>query len=286
MNKKQKEKAFEKAEELGKNASEKDYSEIEEKLPLMKRGPVKKIWDKVLFLKEKITSPEIPTRLKIVIVGALLYLILPIDVLPDTIPGLGLLDDVSVLLIVFREVSKFALPKIEQKIEQKFYDSCYQKIDAKLNEVFYQTLVNSVWTFITNLLGCLTLIFKPFGEKYSRYVAIGIFAVAFVYALVNIILYLKKYGKITKDISLSILKKKSISKGISEFVKTEYKYINYIYTGVEIAQIIIPEIPDIPDLPEIIKTFEKHYKKRIIIFVVTLAMYTALITATKFLLIR
>ena len=45
-------------------------------------------------------------------------------------------------------------------------------------------------------------------------------------------------------------------------------------------------MPEIPDLPQIIKTFEKHYKKRVLLFVILLALYTALIWLTKFLLLR
>ena len=63
-------------------------------------------------------------------------MVLPIDVLPDTISGVGLLDDLFVLLTVFREVSKYALPKLEKKIENKFYEISYQKIDEKLSKIY------------------------------------------------------------------------------------------------------------------------------------------------------
>lgn len=43
-------------------------------------------------------------------------MVLPIDVLADAIPSIGLLDELSVLLTVLREVLKYALPKLEKKI--------------------------------------------------------------------------------------------------------------------------------------------------------------------------
>ena len=98
MNTITKKKALKKADELGKKSTEKDVHDLDSKLPSMKKGVIVKIWDKVLFLWEQIKSQEIPLSLKLVIVGALLYLVLPIDVLPDTIPGIGLLDDMMLYL--------------------------------------------------------------------------------------------------------------------------------------------------------------------------------------------
>lgn len=284
-------KALERSKELGQKTADTDslpqaQAELEEKLPSMKRGPIKKVWDKVLFLWDKFKSPEVPLRLKVTIVGALLYLILPADVLPDVIPGIGLVDDLSVILIVFREVSKYVLPKIEKKIEQKIYDTCYEKIDEKLSLIFKTTLLNTLWTFLANALGCAILVIKPFGTPYSRYVAYVVFGLTAAWAIFRIIRNLVQYGAITKKIAAAIWHRRSISKGLSDFVKEEYIYINYIYAGIEIAKSFVPEMPEIPDLPQIIKTFEKHYKKRVLLFVILLALYTALIWLTKFLLLR
>ena len=284
-------KALEFSKELGQQAADTNAlsqaaSEIEEKLPAMKRGPIKKVWDKVLFLWDKFKSPDLPLRLKITIIGALLYLVLPADVIPDVIPGLGLVDDLSVILIVFREVSKYLLPKIEKKIEKKIYDTCYEKIDEKLSLIFKSILLNTLWTFLANVLGCTILIIKPFGIPYSRYTAYVVFGLNAVWALFRIIRYLIQYGATTKKIAVYIWKRRSISKGLSDFVLEEYVYINYIYAGIEIARNFVPQMPEVPDLPQIIKTFEKHYKKRIILFITLLALYTMLIWLTKFLLLR
>ncbi|MCR4579857.1 MAG: DUF1232 domain-containing protein [Treponema sp.] len=283
-------KALERSKELGEAAASNDFSEaqdqVDKKLSAMNRGPIKKVWDKVLFLWEKFKSPELPLRLKITIIGALLYLILPTDVIADAIPGLGLIDDLSVIMIVFREVSKYLLPKIEKKIEEKLYQSCYQKIDDKLSLIFKNTLINTLWSFLANLLGCLILVIKPFGEKPSRYVAIAIFILIAIWAIIRIIIYLQKYGATSLKISRPIIKNKSISKGLAEFVRQEYAYINELYAGIEIAKSFIPQIPEIPDLPQIIKTFEKHYKKRIILFLLIFALYSLLIWGTKFLLLK
>ena len=286
MNAITKKKALKKADELGKQASEKNLQELDSKLPLMKKGVIAKIWDKVLFLWEQVKSPDVPLSLKLVIAGALLYLILPIDVLPDAIPGIGLLDDITVILTVFHEVSKFVLPKVEKKIESKFYEVSYQKIDVKLSEVYKSILTTTIITFFVNVVGCTILVTKPFGKVISRKIAVAIFASVFFYALIRFIIYLKTYGQLTRKIASSVYKKKSISKGISDFVCKEYKYIAWLFGGLQIVKYAVPELKDIPDGPKIVSTVKNHYKKRIILFIVFFTLYFILIITTKFILFR
>ena len=279
-------KALKKANELGEHATENEVKELDSKLPAMKKGIIAKVWDKVLFLWEQAKSPDVPLRLKMVIVGALLYLVLPLDVINDAIPGLGFVDDLSVILAVVREVSKYALPKIEKKLEHKVYELGYQKIDGQLSNIFKSFLITTIITFCANAIGCIILITKPFGTPASRYVSIAIFSCVFIYAVIRFIIYLKKYGKMTWKIAVPVFKNKSISKGLSEFICNEYKYLDYIFNGIQIAKAVVPELNEIPDAPKIIKTFEEHYKKRIILFAVIFALYTILITATKMILLR
>lgn len=278
--------ALKKAKELGEKASEDDVQALDSKLPSMRKGVIAKVWDKVLFLWEKAKSPDIPMSVKITIIGALLYLLLPIDVVPDVIPGLGLLDDLAVILTVVRKVSKYALPKIEKKIENRFYEMSCQKIDEKLSEVFTSILINTVITFCLNTIGCMILILKPFGTPASHYVSVAIFAGVFIYALIRFILYIKEYGQMTKKIAVSIYKKKSFSKGISDFICTEYKYIAWLFSGIKTVNYVIPENYKIPDAPQIVAVFERHYRKRVLLSAGCLLLYSVLIAATKFILLR
>ena len=226
-------KALKKANELGEHATETEVKELDSKLPAMKKGVIAKVWDKVLYLWELVKSPEIPTRLKVVIAGALLYLVLPIDVVPDTIPGLGLVDDLSVILAVVREVSKYAIPKIEKKLESKVYELGYQKIDGQLSKLFSSFLITTISTFCINTAGCIILITKPFGTPVSRYVSAAIFTCVFIFALIRFIIYLKNYGKMTWKIAIPVFKTKSISKGLAQFICTEYKYLDYIFFEID-----------------------------------------------------
>ena len=53
----------------------------------------------------------IPWKSILLIIGAILYFIMPLDLVPDLIPGLGLTDDIGILLAVYQslqsEVDKF-----------------------------------------------------------------------------------------------------------------------------------------------------------------------------------
>jgi len=48
---------------------------------------------------------DIPWKSLILIIGALLYFLVPIDIIPDFIPATGFVDDVAVILLVFKTIS-------------------------------------------------------------------------------------------------------------------------------------------------------------------------------------
>ena len=83
-----------------KRASLKDIPKIAAKLGAMNRGPIEEIWDKVQVLWRFIKDPDVAWAKKTAAVGSLIYLISPLDAVPDFIPGGGLLDDVAVILFV------------------------------------------------------------------------------------------------------------------------------------------------------------------------------------------
>lgn len=70
------------------------------------------VWSKLVLLfavsKDYVNGnyTEIPKRSIIAIVGGLIYFLSPIDVIPDFVPVLGLIDDVFVLNLVYRQVIK------------------------------------------------------------------------------------------------------------------------------------------------------------------------------------
>jgi uncharacterized membrane protein YkvA (DUF1232 family) len=60
---------------------------------------IRQVWSKV-------RSIDTPLRVKIVIVLTSLYLLNPIDLIPDFIPVLGHLDDIVILSLAVRYIKK------------------------------------------------------------------------------------------------------------------------------------------------------------------------------------
>jgi uncharacterized membrane protein YkvA (DUF1232 family) len=89
-----------------KRASLQDIPKIAGKLGAMNRGPVVKIWDKVQVLWKFIKDPNVVWAKKAAAVGSLVYLVSPLDAVPDFIPAGGLLDDVAVILFVVQMLAE------------------------------------------------------------------------------------------------------------------------------------------------------------------------------------
>jgi uncharacterized membrane protein YkvA (DUF1232 family) len=55
-------------------------------------------------------DPNTPWRVRGILLGALAYFIMPIDVIPDFIAGLGFTDDAAVLALAIRSVANHITP--------------------------------------------------------------------------------------------------------------------------------------------------------------------------------
>jgi len=63
-------------------------------------------------------DPATPRHVRIILIGALAYFIMPIDKIPDFIPGLGFADDAAVLAAAIKSI----LPYIHEDHFQKARD--------------------------------------------------------------------------------------------------------------------------------------------------------------------
>ena len=73
-----------------------------------------------LVLYYTLTDPETPTRYKAVIAGALGYMILPLDLVPDFIPFAGLADDWAALVAAVAYVATEIKARAKDKAEEWF----------------------------------------------------------------------------------------------------------------------------------------------------------------------
>ena len=70
------------------------------------RELMKVIPDVLRLLRSLITDGSAPLDVRLVLVGLLAWLLSPIDLIPEFIPGLGPLDDVIVAIVAFRYVRR------------------------------------------------------------------------------------------------------------------------------------------------------------------------------------
>ena len=72
----------------------------------------------VLLLKRLLSDPRVPKRSKLILGGTILYLVSPIDVIPDFVPGLGQLDDIVVVLLALHSL----LNRVDEDVVLEHWD--------------------------------------------------------------------------------------------------------------------------------------------------------------------
>lgn len=87
----------------------------------------------LLFYTAK--SPAVPKSSKMIIVGALSYLIFPIDLIPDFIPVVGLADDAAVIATAVYKVVSHIDADVKNKAKQKMFGFFKNvEIDEEIDE--------------------------------------------------------------------------------------------------------------------------------------------------------
>ena len=93
-----------------------------------------------LILYYILDSDQIKTQDKAKIWGALGYFILPIDLIPDTIPVVGYSDDLVAILWALKAVSDNITPEIQSKAKTKL-KAWFKKIDEEALDQFIYSKV-------------------------------------------------------------------------------------------------------------------------------------------------
>lgn len=102
---------------------------------IAKRAGAKLVYA-ALILYYVLQSDKVSKSDKTIIIGALGYLISPIDVVPDAVPIAGLADDLSVLLFVLKKVWVNVDAEIKEKANAKLDKWFDQDEKAEINELF------------------------------------------------------------------------------------------------------------------------------------------------------
>jgi len=74
-------------------------------------------------------DPQTPAKVKAVLLAALAYFVLPVDMIPDFAVGLGFTDDLTVLLTAIAMVRGHILPEHQSQAQKYFNQQSGQQSD-------------------------------------------------------------------------------------------------------------------------------------------------------------
>lgn len=108
---------------------------VEKVSSIAKRAGAKLVYA-ALILFYTLQSDKVSTTNKAMIVGALGYMISPLDVIPDAIPIAGLTDDLGVLLFVLKKVWTDVDPEIQAKAKERLGKWFDEDEIEEINDLF------------------------------------------------------------------------------------------------------------------------------------------------------
>ena len=110
--------------------------EFVEKIARIAKGAGAKLVYAALILYYTLQSDKVSATNKAMIIGALGYLISPLDVVPDAIPIAGLADDLGVLVFVLKKVWTDVDPDIQVKARKRLSKWFDDDEIEEINELF------------------------------------------------------------------------------------------------------------------------------------------------------
>ena len=217
-------------ERLGKSFDKKDVDKVNSNISSMNKGALANVWDKVLFLLRRFNENSSPKD-KALIIGALLYAILPIDIIPDVIPGLGLVDDAFAVVMVYNIVKKSvplvkkAVEKTQEKVVKKIDNIISWAVEQKLDLACNKKLVSSLFNLVLFVFALLFTVCPVFGELASSIVASLLLLTSVILAVISIVKTIR--NRHTIPLIRSIWKQRSVKKGLTEYIRNLNEKISF-----------------------------------------------------------
>lgn len=90
----------------------------------------RKLGEKVLVAYYMATDSEVPWKVRGSLLGALAYVGLPLDAIPDVVPGAGFSDDAGVLITALTAAALYVRPKHYKQARQRLRDWGIKNVDA------------------------------------------------------------------------------------------------------------------------------------------------------------
>lgn len=217
-------------EKLGRSFDKKDVDKVNSNISSMNKGALANVWDKVLFLLKRFNENSSPKD-KALIIGALLYAILPVDIIPDVIPGLGLVDDAFAVVMVYNIVKKSApfvkkaVERTQEKVVKKVDNIISWAVEQKLDLAYNRKLVSSLFNLILFVFAILFTACPVFGELASSIVASLLLLTSIVLAIFSIVKTIR--NRHTIPLIRSIWKQKSVKKGLTVYIRSLNEKITF-----------------------------------------------------------
>ena len=111
-------------------------SEFVEKISRIAKRAGSKLVYAALILYYTLQSDRVSKTDKAIIIGALGYMISPLDVIPDAIPIAGLTDDFAVLMYVLKKVWTDIDPTIIEQAKEKLYKWFDEEEICEVTDIF------------------------------------------------------------------------------------------------------------------------------------------------------
>jgi uncharacterized membrane protein YkvA (DUF1232 family) len=118
------------------NARESGYSEqgFWDKLRRFARKAGREVVEKSLWLYYAYQRPDTPLWAKRVILGALAYFILPLDLIADFLPGIGFTDDLGALMTAISTVAMYINDAVKERARQKTLEWFGEELEAGITK--------------------------------------------------------------------------------------------------------------------------------------------------------
>ncbi|MDC7125144.1 MAG: YkvA family protein, partial [Spirochaetales bacterium] len=279
------------AEKMGKEVLNKpnEINKIKEQLPKKLKGAVSGLKELITRLWEAFMSPETPLQLKLFIIGSLAYLVAPIDIIPDVLPGIGLLDDAQLLILAGQLLS----PYIKKDTTKISYDKIVESIDPKIKALEKKIMLRSLIKLFMFTIGAILLKIFP-ANVIIFYVSSILIISSLLWTIAQWIINIAKHRKrIAKYIKITFEQKFKIDNIIKiifeieldNFQKNTQKskgktkktvgqnfmmFLLKQWNNDNLLQTVIPTYDELKTL--LIQHYKKNYIFHLIIFIVYLLL--------------
>lgn len=263
------EKALTLAEKWGKKADVGDVKKVEIHMDKMNRGPLRKIWNKVLTLWEGFKSSETPVWTKTVIIGSLVYMIAPLDLIPDAIPVAGLIDDAAVVCYAF-DILRKAVKKTEDKINAVLRDRARKQIRIVLNDFTKKVVLHALLRLAVFASAIFILRFAPVDFIFAMYAA----SVMILSVPVWFFFQWCSCLPVVIESAKNLYREKNIKNAAVQTVMYTIENDRLRFFFKWWSRDKFPKV--IPRIDELWKDFKNYFAKRLIITGVVLALYVVI----------